>query len=207
MSHAVLFSWAVAVVAFAVGGPTVLFCLFPRLLRARFDSGPEGIDSRASSAARELIRRLRQMGFEPLGVKAEKAPLRPAARELAFVAGDRRCYASIGLSRAGSTLYFYTPLPDGGLVLTSNGRFPKIESAKVMQRSYPGRDAEALVERHYEALGRLGQAGEVFPTQDARVEATLAYYAAPEVRAVLRRVGVLLAGVLLVLAWVLIRRG
>lgn len=62
---------------------------------------------------RDLIAALRERGFEALGVKVEKIPLRPRIRELAFVAAERRCYASVAGPPQRSRLYYYTPLPTG----------------------------------------------------------------------------------------------
>jgi hypothetical protein len=198
-----------AIIGVVIGlfmAPVILFCLWPRRLRSWFETGPDGIDAVASPKARDLIAALRDLGFEALGVKVEKTPLRPLMRELAFVSRERRCYASVGSGRRRSSLYYYTLLGTGGLVLTSNGSFQKILSGTVIQRSYPGCDARELLEHHYEGLASLGQEGEVAATTAARLSATFAYYHTPEVRAVLRRVGwSWLAGVTL-FEWLLLHR-
>ena len=183
--------------------PVLLFCLRPDLLRARFESGPDEVDAFAPQAARAVISELRQMGFRPLGVKVEKTPLRPRVLELCFVAGDGRCYASVA-GRA-PRLYYYTPFLAGGLVLTSNGAFPRISSTTVAQRSFPRCSAQELLEHHNQALASLGQQGQVVPTQEARLEATYAYYQTPEVRRVLLRTGVFLLAWVGLVAWMLFR--
>jgi hypothetical protein len=189
MSIALLVRCIVGVTVALVMLPGILFCLWPRVLRSWFETGPDGIDAAATPAARDLIAAVRELGFEALGVKAEKTPFRPPLRELAFVAAERRCYASVGGGGHRSHLYYYTPLPTGGLVLTSNGRFPKIASPTVAQRSYPGCGVRDLLEHHHKGLASLGQRGEVIPTPAARLEATYAYYNTPEVRTALRRAG------------------
>jgi hypothetical protein len=156
--------------------------------------------------ARGLIAALEELGFDRLGVKVEKTPLRPRLRELAFVASQRECYASVGGGPQRWSLYYYTPLPRGGLVLTSNGSFPRIESPTVVQRSYPRCGARELLEHHHEGLAALGQGGEVLPTVPARLEATYAYYRTPEVRAALRRVGLSWLGGVVLLEWLLLHR-
>jgi hypothetical protein len=186
--------------------PTVWFCLWPRVLRSWFESGPEGIEGVASPAARDLISALKELGFEALGVKVEKTPFRSPARELAFVASDRRCYASVGNRPHRPRLYYFTPFSIGGLVLTSNGAFPRIGSATVAQQSYPKCGARELLAHHHEGLASLGQRGEVVPTTAARLEATYAYYNTPEVRALLRRVGASWLAFVLLLEWLVIRR-
>jgi hypothetical protein len=201
---------AVAVLAYVVGAagilfvaPLVLFCLRPDVLRARFESGPDDMDAVAPHAAKDVIAELRRMGFRALGVKVEKTPLRPRVRELSFIAGDGRCYASV--AGRGSRLYYYTPFPAGGLVLTSNGAFPRISSTTVAQRSFPRCGVQELLKRHYEALSLLGQPGQVLPTQEARLEATYAYYQTPEVRQALLRAGLFVLAWVGLGAWVLLR--
>jgi len=188
-----------------VMAPVILFCLWPRVLRSWFETGPDGLDAAAPPTARDLVAALKELRFEALGVKAEKTPLRATVRELAFVASDRRCYASVGCGRHRSHLYYYTPLPAGGLVLTSNGAFPKIGSSTVVQRSYPGCGAPELLEHHQEGLASLGQQGEVVGTAAARLTATYAYYRTPEVRSALRRVGAAWLVCLVFLGWLVIR--
>ncbi len=199
-------SFLVLAALMALAIPNALFCVRPRVLRAGFEAGPEGVPLRASGRALKAVQALQGAGFEALGVKVEKTPLRPAARELAFVAADRTCYASIGLRRLRSAVYLYTPLPAGGLVLTSDGAFPRIASGRVIQRSYPGCGIDELLLRHRSALGSLGCKGEVIPTHEARLEATYAYYASPEIKTLLRRMGLTMGGMvalaaLATLAW------
>jgi hypothetical protein len=105
-----------------------------------------------------------------------------------------------------SRLYFYTPFPEGGLALTSNGAFPKIRSANVAQRSFPGAGPRDLLERHREALASLGRTGYVSAGPEARIEATYAYYATPEVRRALGRTAALLLACLAGIEWFLIGR-
>jgi hypothetical protein len=206
VSSLLLVRWVIGAALALFMFPRILFCLWPRALRSWFVAGPEGIDGAAPPTARELIARLKDLGFEALGVKAEKPPFRAAVRELAFVAADRRCYASLGVGRPQVTLYYYTPLATGGLVLTSNGSFPTIASPAVVQRSYPKCEARELLEHHLEGLASLGQRGEVAPTSAARLQATSAYYDTPQVRGVLRRVGVISLVGLLVLEWLVLHR-
>ena len=206
MSAVTVVQCVMAVAAALFLGPVIVFCAYPRSVRAWFEAGPEGVDTAASEAAREVIAVLRELGFQPLGVKVERPPLRPVVRELSFVADDRQCYAAIGGGRARPRLYFYTPFPEGGLALTSNGAFPKISSPNVAQRSFPGMEPRDLLERHREALASLGRRGGVSATPEARIDATYAYYATPEVRRALGRIAALLLLWLVAIEWILLRR-
>jgi hypothetical protein len=186
-------------------GPIVVLCLWPRSVRVWFEAGPDGIGALASRAAQDVIAVLTELGFGPIGVKVEKPLFRRAIRELSFVAQDRRCYGAVaGGSR--SRLYFYTPFPDGGLVLTSNGSFPKIKAATVLQQSFPRCGPQELLGRHQEALASLGRNGEVSPTPESRIAATHHYYATPEVRRALGRIAAVLLFWMVVLGWILARR-
>ena len=183
-------------------GPTIFFCFFPAV-RAWFDGGPDRLAAEAPEGSRAVVADLAQRGFRALGVKVEKVPLRPPIRELSFVAADARCYASVAGSR--HHLYYFTPLQGGGLVLTATGRFTSITSPRVRQRSYPGCNAQQLLEHHLGALASLERQSDVSPTQEARVEATYAYYRTPEVRSVLRRTGLVLLGIVAIAGWLLAR--
>jgi len=206
MNGALVVQYIIGLAATCLVGPIVLFCLYPRSVRVWFEAGPDGIGALASRAAQEVIAVLAELGFRPIGVKVEKPVLRPAIRELSFAAEDGRCYGSVAGGRSRSRLYFYTPFPDGGLVLTSNGFFPKIRSATVVQQSFPGCGPRELLSRHHEALASLGRTGEVSPTPEGRIAATHSYYATPEVRRVLGRTGMLLLLWMVVLGWMLARR-
>ena len=206
MSGGLAIQYIVGVTATCLLGPIVLFCLYPRSVRVWFEAGPAGIGALASRAAQDVIAVLGELGFRPIGVKVERPVLRSPIRELSFVAEDGRSYASVAASRSRSRLYFYTPFPDGGLVLTSNGSFPKIRSATVVQQSFPGCEPRELLGRHHEAVASLGRTGEVSPTPEGRIAATHAYYAAPEVRRVLVRTGMFLLLWMAVLGWLLTRR-
>jgi hypothetical protein len=205
MAGAALIGHIVGIAGILWATPMILFCLWPGVLRAWFEGGPSDVERLAAPATRAVASVLRQMGFEALGVKVEKTPLRSRGRELAFVSADRRCYASVTSRGTRAHLYYYTPLPGGGLVLTSNGAFPKIATDTVAQRSYPGCEVPALLERHHEALSSCGRRGHVVPTAEARIEATYAYYRTPEVRSVLRRMGLFLLAWVCLLAWLLLR--
>jgi hypothetical protein len=205
VSTLLLVRWTIGAAAGLFMARSILFCLWPRVLRSWFEAGPDGLEAATPPMARDLVAAVKDLGFEALGVKAEKTPFRAAVQELAFVAADRRCYASVGLGRARVTLYYHTPLSTGGLVLTSNGSFPRIASPLVVQRSYPKCGARELLEHHHEGLASLGQQGDVVAAAPARLDATYAYYNTPEVRGALRRVGVTWLVVVILFEWLLLR--
>lgn len=205
MTSLLMVRYLLGVAAVLVVAPMALFCLWPASLRARFVGGAEALGTMAPRTAQGLIADLLQMRFEALGVKTEKTPLRPAVRELSFVAADRRCYASIGLGSLGPRLYYFTPLPEGGLVLSSNGAFPKVRTDRVVQQSYRRCSPRELLEHHLGRLGELDRRGEVVPTAEARIEATYAYYRTPEIRRMLRRTGIMLLAWVGVIGWFLFR--
>jgi hypothetical protein len=186
--------------------PIIIFCAYPRSVRVWFEAGPEGIEKIASQEARNVIAILRELGFEPLGVKVEKPWLRAPIRELSFVARDRSCYAAIAALRVGARIYFFSLFPGGGLVLTANGMFPSISSPNVGQQSFRAMAPRELFERHHQAVASFGRRAEVGASQDERLAATRTYYATPEVQAVLRRTAFFLAFWFVALEWLLLRR-
>jgi hypothetical protein len=187
-----------------LAGPLIAFFLRPTIVRAWFEGGPEMVESPSLPQHRTVVAELKRLGFEALGVRAEKAPFRAAVRDLSFVSGDRRCYASVA-SAYVPRLYFYTPFAEGGFVLTSNSSFPRIDAPVVQQTSHAGCKPERLLQLHQGKLDSLGRWGSVLPTAEARTEATYQYYRTPEVRRALRRIGVLMLVGLGLVGWVLFR--
>jgi hypothetical protein len=170
----------------------VVLCFRPDRVRSWFlELGPEAVERAARSRTqRTLVADLGGLGYRALGLKLEKGPLRRPVVELAFVSEQDRSYASIS-GRSGA-LYYYTLFEGGGFVLTSNGRFPRLVGPCTEQASKPNVGAVELLELHRNAVERFAARGLVAAsvgTPEARLDATTAYYAAPEVRRALREIG------------------
>ena len=164
--------------------PILAFVLKPDAMRYSFDDSFAGQELISKSGElQDWVRRLQELGFFLLGVKAEKLPLwGPAYREAALASRESETYASIVLHRNGkpASLYFYTPFRDGGMVFTRNHAFaPEAEGERVSVQNVPVQDFKEILDNHEQRLRIFKESG-LAPmpgyNQQARIEATRAFY-------------------------------
>ncbi len=156
-----------------------------RAFRPVFLAGPEAVVEKAASMdAGDLLSRLRELGFAPLGVKGEVLPLwAPTVEELSLTAASAQTFASVVRISGKLLYYFYTPF-SRGLVLTANASFRAVNSEDVLV-SVAALDPELLFRRHLDLLRQHTVADRVpLPTVTAadRLDATTHYYATAPVR-------------------------
>jgi hypothetical protein len=164
--------------------PIILFSLNPDTMRYGFDDPAAEQEQLSRSAElREWIGRLKDMGFSPLGIKAERLPLWGRTfREAALVSRPAETYASITLHPHGipASLYFFTPLENGGMVFTRDNRFGReAESVALSVKNVPSKDFREIMESHERRLRIFldrGMRPLVGSTQQARIEATGLFY-------------------------------
>jgi hypothetical protein len=191
ISLAVLAFLALLVFLTGIGSiPILVFVFKPDAMSYSFDdsfAGQELISK--SDALQDWVRRLQELGFFLLGVKVEKLPLwGQAYREVALVSREGETYASILLHGDGkpASLYFYTPFKDGGMVFTRNHEFaPQMESERVSVRNVPRNDFNEILESHLSRLRIFKERGSrplAGQSQQARIEATRAFYASEYAR-------------------------
>jgi hypothetical protein len=141
-----------------------------------------------SQSVQARLQELRALGFTPLGVKMERVLWRQAGREVALVSTEAETFASIVLTRDGRALsvYFYTPLSDGGLVFTrAESSLPVMESRNTSVKNVAGKGLDKLLASHRLRLRTFRHQGlkpAVAPTQAARLAATRTYYASTYAR-------------------------
>jgi hypothetical protein len=137
---------------------------------------------------------LQELGFSLLGVKLEKLPLWGGTyREVALASEEAEAYASIGLRKDGRPrgLYFYTPLRDAGMVFTRNRALGgEAESERLSVKNVPTQNFKEILDSHQQRLRVLKERGlvpSVGLSQQARIEATRAFYASGYARRRLAR--------------------
>ncbi|MBN2085497.1 MAG: hypothetical protein JW748_09755 [Anaerolineales bacterium] len=164
--------------------PTILFVLNPDSMRYSFDD-PVAEQERISRSAelRVWITRLREMGFSMLGIKAERLPLWGRTyREAALVSRAAEAYASIVLDPADrpASLYFFTPLTNGGMVFTRNHPYGReVETEPVSVKNVPSKDFQEIMDSHEKRLRVFLDRGWrplIGSGQQARIDATRAFY-------------------------------
>jgi len=170
--------------------PILVFVLRPGAMRYSFDDSfaSQELISK-SSALHDWLHRLQELGFFLLGVKVEKLPLWGRAyREVALASQEAETYASIVLHGDGSpaSLYFYTPFQSGGMVFTRNyAPASEAESERLSVKNVPTQNFKEILESHEYRLRVFKERGLV-PlagfSQQARIEATRAFYASEYAR-------------------------
>jgi hypothetical protein len=163
--------------------PGIVLLVLPTAIRWEFENGPKALERHASTAAvRELLERLKQLAFTPLGVKIEYWPFGSKIRELALGSREARSFASIPVVKHLPQLYYYyyTPFEDGAIALTANGLFHSTERSDYIISVIPGTTPRELLLMHEEAVSKLTGAGHR-PlreyTQESRLEATGLFHA------------------------------
>ncbi|GEJ57824.1 hypothetical protein [Anaeromyxobacter diazotrophicus] len=136
---------------------------------------------------------LERLGFVPLGLLHERAPLGAVAREVdAYADASRGTFADVWQERGEADaprLVFYTPFPDGAYVLTANHPRRAVASARAQAGAVVGAAPEAQLAAHEIAVERFAaRHGTPAVALDlgARLAAARAWYAG-EGRRELRR--------------------
>ena len=163
--------------------PLLVLALNPHAIRFSFESDQDTRDLlRRTIHLREWLDRLKDLGFTLLGQKVEKIPLwGPAFRELALVSAEAEAHAGIVLHPDGTpaSLYFYTPIRNGGMVFTRNFQGPEAEGERLSVRNVEHIDFRFILNDHlarvrsFRDRGLIPRAG---ATQAERLAATAAFY-------------------------------
>jgi hypothetical protein len=170
--------------------PSLMSSVRPNALRCSFDDAAASHALIGQSVAlQRWLSKLHELGFDVLGVKVESWPIGGGTyREVALACGQAETYASIVLYRDASpaALYFYTPFRDGGMVFTRNhARGPEAEDERVSVKNMPTQDFKVIFDSHairlrdFKAKGLVPLAA---VSQEARIEATRAFYLSEYVR-------------------------
>jgi hypothetical protein len=129
------------------------------------------------------IGRLKGIGFSYLGIKVEHLPLWGAAyREAALVSREAEAYASIVLKKDGtpSTMYFYTPFRNGGMVFTRSHLYgTEMETESISMKNVPYPDFRDILDNHtarVRAFQNRGLISNVGSSPQSRIDATMDFY-------------------------------
>lgn len=165
--------------------PNLVMYLRPSSLSCWFEDSAMTLTILSSSPrAQEWVDMLSEQGFFLLGVKAEKLPLwGEIYREISFYAPDERSYAGIVIHPTGapSSLYFYTPLKQGGMVFTRNfSQGIEVQSDGLSVKNVVSENIEEIYRSHQvrlELCEKDGFTPVVHGSKDGRIAATRAFYA------------------------------
>jgi len=191
--------------------PLLVLLYTPRLLKFWFiDSIEYERWISASPAAQEKMEQLRQLGFNPLGIKAEKILWQQPAYEVSLTNLEKDTFASIMLTRDSQVLgvYFYTPLTGGGIIFTrGRSRMPEIElPASSIKNNLTG-DLSAMLASHSQRIRTFRQKRFVplaVNDQAARIAATYHFYESAYMKQARRNLPRLLPVITFALAIVLL---
>lgn len=126
--------------------------------------------------------RLEELGFVLLGVRHERGALGALDREIdSYVNAARGVYADVleGRSHESAQVAFFTPLEDGGAVLTANFARRSVMTDRLQAGSLIGAAPEALLATHEIALRRFaarGSAPHVAEDLESRLESVRSWY-------------------------------
>lgn len=184
----------IAVVLVVITGrtaiPLMLFLFQPHIMRFGFLEDAEGERLRAKSPQlMQWISDLEKCGFRYLGIKIEKMPFWGGTfREVAFTSASEEAFAAIVLrpDRNPASVYYYSPLTDGGMVFTRNGEYGReAESEGISVINIPTDDFGYLLEAHRQRLQAFKTRGfSVNASFDrpGRIKATETFYASTYAR-------------------------
>ena len=165
------------------GVPLLVSALAPGQIKSWFLAATE-IDALLASTptAQVLLSQLQALGFDLLGIRAEKVLWRKPTLEVAVASAAKNAFASIVLAPNGKAadIYFYTPLVGGGLVLTrSKTPHPEMENDNTSVKNMPSASVDQLWTAHTRRGQRFRQRGMRPLAADgpaARLEAAQYYY-------------------------------
>jgi hypothetical protein len=163
--------------------PLLVLLYTPRLLKFWF-IGPAESERwiSASPAAQEKIGQLHELGFIPLGIKAEKVLWQKPVYEVSLTNPEKETFASIMLTPDSRVLgvYLITPLLGRGIVFTrGRSRMPEIELPDSSIKNNLTGDLKAMLTSHSQRIRAFKQKG-IAPLavndQAARIAATYHFY-------------------------------
>jgi hypothetical protein len=163
--------------------PPLVFVFAPQSLKSWFVDEAKANKMLQSPQVQEKWQQLHALGFDLLGVKAEKVPGQGSIYELSTVSLDAESYASVMLPRAGTpaSVYFYTPLKGGGLVFTRAYAFaPEMETENTSVKNIASGNLDMALNSHGQRVQSRKQKGlmpMVEHSQAQRLAATDFYYA------------------------------
>ena len=200
--------------------PLLVLALNRRAFRFYFESPEAAAELLGRSIhLREWVERLKELGFNVMGISTEKLPLwGPAFSGLSLVSTPADTYAGIVLHPDGepASLYFYTPIRDGGMVFTRNFAGEEVHKDRYSVRNVETINFAAILDDHSARVQEFRDRGlrpAVGSTQAARIAATVAYYDSEYGRAWLgtiwrrpvRNFAIALAFLLAVAIWIAVR--
>jgi hypothetical protein len=155
--------------------------LFLDAIRYDYAAGPEAVkSSEHDPAVHALVQRLMDLGFAPVGVRREWSCVRKPTQSIDLASPKGHAFATIFGLGPKPHLYFYTPMQDGGVVLTSDVGGAKTKLANFVRTGIKDATPGVLWEMHQEQVLMLCHQGSLPVTvynQETRLDATRAYYA------------------------------
>ena len=163
--------------------PLLVLLYVPRLLKFWFiDPAESERWINASPPVQEKIEQMGELGFVPLGIKAEKILWQKPAYEVSLTNTEKEAFGAIMLTPDKGVLgvYFFTALSDGGIIFTrGQSRMPEIELPDASIKNNLTGDLKAMLSSHSQRIRAFKQRGNpVFPGSDqaSRIEATYIFY-------------------------------
>jgi hypothetical protein len=159
----------------------VVQMLFLDAIHCVYAAGPEAVkSSEHDPAVHVLVQRVMDLGFTPVGIRREWSFVRKPTKSIDLALPKGYAFATIFRLGPMPHLYFYTPMQDGGVVLTSDVGGAKTQLANFVRTGIKDATPGVLWGMHQEQVLMLCHQGSLPATvynQETRLDATRAYYA------------------------------
>jgi hypothetical protein len=163
--------------------PLLVLLYTPRLLKFWFIEPTESERwISASPTVQEKIGQLHDLGFVPLGIKAEKILWQKPVYEVALTNPEKEAFASIMLTHDNQVMgvYLFTPMSGGAIIFTrGRSRMPEIELSDASVKNTINGDLKSMLTSHSQRIRAFKQKG-IAPLavndQAARIAATYHFY-------------------------------
>ncbi len=184
--------WIISVIGIWYSFPVCIYLFRPNAIRSYFkDNDSTGVMEQ--KGVRDLVKKLKSMNFEYLGVKVEEPPLwKRSQEEVTLKSVEARAFASIGIKNRTIKYYFFTPFKEGKIVLTANSSFTEADNDEIIQSSVAGYEPKEILEIHKKSVASFVKRGftpyEEY-TRQSRIDAANLYYNSRLSRRQLRTAG------------------
>jgi hypothetical protein len=199
--------WIISIAGIWFSFPVCIYLFRPNAIRSYFKDN-DSARIMEQKGVRDLIKKLKSMNFEYLGIKVEEPPLwKRSQEEVSLKSVESLAFASIGIKNRTIRFYFLTPFKEGKIVLTANSSFTEADNDEIIQSSLDRNEPKEILEIHKKHVTSFVNRGftpcEEY-TQQSRINAANLYYNSRLSRRQLRIAGAINFAFVLVFCFFLI---
>ena len=199
--------WIISIAGIWFSFPVCIYLFRPNAIRSYFKDN-DYTRIMEQKGVRDLIKKLKSLNFEYLGVKVEEPPLwKRSQEEVSLKSTEALAFASIGIKNRMIRFYFLTTFKEGKIVLTANSSFTEADNDEIIQSSLDRDEPKEILEIHKKHVASFVNRGftpcEEY-TRQSRINAANLYYNSRLSRRQLRTAGAINFAFFLVFCFFLI---